>query len=254
MKPAAATERFALADGVVALVPGLAFLPASRVLVCADAHLGYEDVVGGALPLWSTTEISETIAIAAQRHGASEIVFLGDVIHGSGMSEGAARTVIAALASLREYARVTFVAGNHEGRTRGVAILGETVEGCVRDGWTLVHGDRSLRVGTRAMIGHLHPSLHLGGGTSAPCFLGARDFIVVPALTPYSRGLDVLGADASAVLASWNVTGSDVHVVATTADRLYPFGALSALRATMNAPADRPMRAYKRRFLRSDGG
>ncbi len=49
-----------LADGVVALPGGFALLTRSRVLLCADAHLGYEDVMGGgaALPLWSTAEIA----------------------------------------------------------------------------------------------------------------------------------------------------------------------------------------------------
>jgi uncharacterized protein len=239
MKPAPPSAAHALADGVLALPGGFALLTAARVLVCADAHLGYEDVMGGgaALPLWSTTEIFASIALAARRHGAREIVFLGDAIHGAGLSEGAARAVRVALDALRAQARVTVVAGNHEGRTRGVAVLGATVEACVRDGWTLLHGDRPPAHGAvRAMIGHLHPSLRLGGEVTAPAFLGSRSLVVVPALTPYSPGLEVTGEACLEALAPWGVQRRDVHVVVASAERVFPFGTLSALRGALFAP------------------
>jgi metallophosphoesterase superfamily enzyme len=252
MKPAPACEQHPLANGVLALPGGFALLTAARALICADAHLGYEDVMGGgaALPLWSTTEIVASIGLAVQRYAACEIVFLGDAIHGAGLSEGAARAVRAALDALRAQAQVTIVAGNHEGRTRGVAVLGETVEACERDGWTLVHGDRPSGAADRTMIGHLHPSLHLGGEVTAPAFLGSRTLVVVPALTPYSPGLDVLGDDCLGALAPWGVGRRDLHVVAAGADRVYPFGTLSALRGALYRPAVGSAQASRRRVLR----
>ena len=261
IKPARACDAHPLADGVVALPGGFAFLTASRALICADAHLGYEDVMGGgaALPLWSTTEIVASIALAARRHDAREIVFLGDAIHGAGLSEGAARAVGAALDMLRAHAVVTIVAGNHEGRTRGVAVLGATVEACERDGWTLLHGDRPhpaagswQSVAARSMIGHLHPSLHLTGETSAQAFLGSRALVVVPALTPYSPGLDVLSDACADALVPWGVERRDLHVVAATAERVFPFGTLSALRSALRAPSrdDGAQPLRRRRHLR----
>ena len=116
--PLPAAPRHAVARGVVALPGGFALLEGSRALICADAHFGYEDVMGGALPLWSTTEIAATIAIAAQQHAVREIVFLGDLLHGSRMSAGATRAIQGALSLLRELAPLTFIAGNHEGRAR----------------------------------------------------------------------------------------------------------------------------------------
>jgi len=254
IRPTASALEHPLAPGVLALASGCAFLTQSRVLLCADAHFGYEDVMGGgaALPLWSTAEVATTIAVAAQRMGAREIVFLGDAIHGSNMSEGAMRVVAAALDGLRAHATLTFVAGNHEGRSRGAAILGATVEACERDGWTLVHGDKAARVGARGIIGHLHPSLHMGGGTSAPAFLGSSRVIVVPALTPYSTGLDVLSDDCIAALESWDVQRRDLHVVAATNDRVYPFGTLSTLRGALRKPQPRGAKPFFRRRLRPD--
>ncbi len=258
MQPAAACDAYELAHGVVALPGGFALLSASRTLLCADAHLGYEDVMGGGagLPLWSTGEIASSIAVAARRHAVREIVFLGDAIHGAGLSEGAARAVASALDALRAIARVTCVAGNHEGRSRGAAVLGATVEAAVRDGWTLEHGDRpALQAGGRTIIGHLHPSIHLGGDVTAPAFVGSRTLVVVPALTPYSPGLDVTSEACADALAAWNVRPGDAHVVGATSERVFPFGRLSALRARLHVHGPQAAeRLGKRRRLRPSGG
>jgi metallophosphoesterase superfamily enzyme len=252
--PVAAAERCELARGIVAVAPGLAWLPESQVLVAADAHLAYEDVVGGALPLWSTTEIVATLALAVARTAARELVFLGDVVHGATMSAGAMRAVRAGLAQLRERTRVTLVAGNHEGRTRAFAVLGETVEACERDGWLLVHGDGPASLTRKAVIGHLHPSLHLGGGASIPAFVAGERLVILPALTPYSPGLDLCSDDFANALGAWAVARGDVHVVAATSERLFPFGGLVALRRELrvpSVPARRPAR-FRKRHIRPD--
>ena len=250
-KPAALSHQ--IADGAVALPGGFLWLTASRALLVADAHLGYEDVMGGALPLWSTAEAVAAILVAVQRMQAREVVFLGDVIHGSSMSEGAALVVGEALDALRARVLLTLVAGNHEGRSRGARILGATVEACERDGWLLLHGDKAGPVGSRAIIGHLHPSLHMGGGTHAPAFLASANVIVVPARTPYSSGLDVLSDDCIAALAPWNVQRRDLHVVASTSERVYPFGSLSVLRRELRGALKRgAANPYRRKYLRPD--
>ena len=231
--PQPASTIVELAPGVSAVAPGVLWLHASRAVVAADAHLAYEDVIGGALPLWSTPEVIGVLAAAAQQLNAREILLLGDVIHGSRMSEGAAHAVRRGLETLRGLAQLTLVAGNHEGRSRGAAILGETVEYAERDGWMLLHGDRAPAC-ARSIIGHLHPSLALGGGESAPAFLASRTAIVVPALTPYSSGLNLLsGACMDALRAFGIASGRDVRVIASAGGRLYPFGALSELRKAL---------------------
>ena len=121
-----------LAPGVFALPGRLLWLEGSRALVAADAHLGYEDVIGGALPLWSTSEIAATLCRTAAELGALEIVLLGDALHGARMNEGAASTVRAALDAMRGVCTVTAIAGNHEGPSRGVSILGEVEDAVTR--------------------------------------------------------------------------------------------------------------------------
>ena len=231
--PQQAAAQVELVRGVSAVAPGVLWLHESRAIVAADVHLAYEDVIGGALPTWSTPELVATLIAAATSMNAREIVLLGDVIHGSRMSDGAARAVQQGLESLRGFAQLTLVAGNHEGRTRGAAVLGETIEYAERDGWMLLHGDRPQLHG-RSIIGHLHPSLALGGGASAPAFLASERLVVVPALTPYSRGLNVLSDACMHALRPFGVASRrDVRVIAAAGDVLYPFGALSELRGAL---------------------
>ncbi|MFN2448791.1 MAG: hypothetical protein ABR508_03220 [Candidatus Baltobacteraceae bacterium] len=233
------------------------FLHASRALIAADIHFAYEDVIGGALPTWSTAELVTSLLVSAKLLEAREIILLGDIIHGSSMSDGAARAVRLGLEALRTAAALTLVAGNHEGKSRGAAVLGETVESALRDGWFLVHGDRMLSAPELAsfngvVIGHLHPSLALGGGASAPAFLSSDRLIVVPALTPYSGGLNVFSAACLQALAPFNVASRQLEVVAAAGDLLYPFGTLSSLRKALAAGAPTPRNRYQRKFLRPD--
>lgn len=172
---------------------------------------------------------------------AREVLLLGDVVHSTRLSDGAARTVRSVLDGLRERAALTIVAGNHEGKSRGAQILGETVEFALRDGWLLLHGDKppdlaQLSASRGVVIGHLHPSVPLGGGNTAPAFLANDRLIVVPALTPYSNGLNVCsGACRDALDPFLLGIRRELHVVATTGERCYPFGALSRLRSVLSS-------------------
>ena len=259
-RPQAAARVVELCPGMSAVAPGLLWLHESRALVAADVHLAYEDVIGGALPTWSTTELVATLLLAVRAMDAREVVLLGDIIHGSMMSEGAARAVRNGLDTLREAAQLTLVAGNHEGRTRGAAVLGDTVEFAARDGWLMLHGDRPAAAAQLAayrgiVLGHLHPSVALGGGATAPAFLYGDRIIVVPAMTPYSPGLNVLGDACMNALGAFNVAPRrELCVTAVTGELLYPFGSLAQLRRVLAKPAPkgaRPAR-FRRKFLNPD--
>ncbi len=256
--PGEASRTVELVSGVSAVSPGLLWLHDSRALVAADVHLAYEDVIGGALPTWSTNELIATLLLAVRTMQAREIVLLGDIIHGSMMSEGAARAVRSGLDALRGAATLTLVAGNHEGRSRGAAVLGETVEAASRDGWLLLHGDRAptgsqFAAHRGVVIGHLHPSVHAGGST-APAFLNGERIVVVPALTPYSGGLNVMSDECLAAIAPFNAgRPGDLCVTAVAGELLYPFGSLSELRRVMTQPAPAPRSSrYTRKFLKPD--
>ena len=240
-----------LCTGISALSGGMLWMERTRSLIAADVHLAYEEVIGGALPLWSTQPSITTLCEGADALRADEIILLGDVIHGAELSDGARHRIGGALAALRSRARLEIIAGNHEGRTRGAAVLGATHDRLERDGWLLLHGDRTTLEG-RAIIGHLHPSLHLGGKESVPVFLSSSRLIVVPAMTPYSSGLDVRGTDCMAVLSAWSITAKDVHVVAALPAELFALGKLSTLRAETSVATLSGGRGYRRKFLKPD--
>lgn len=231
MNASAASPAYALAPGVLALPKGLLLLERTRTLVAADVHFGYEDAIGGALPPWSTEETEALLLAAISRYDARELVLLGDIVHSSALGEAAARRVAATMGALRSRCPVVAVAGNHEGRSRGRAILGETVEAAERDGRLLLHGDKPPRPGARCIVGHLHPSIRLGADRSIPAFLAGASLVVAPALTPYSSGLDVRSDACARAVRSFGARIDDLEVVGCGDDRVYPFGGVRALRS-----------------------
>lgn len=249
MKAQRSARTFAIADGLLVLPHSLVLLQRTGTLIAADAHFGYEDVIGGALPLWSTASSLAVLQAAIARTSARELVLLGDIIHGSAMSDGAARTVRAALDALREVCELVLVAGNHEGRTRGAAVLGDTVESCVRDGWLLAHGD--VPSPTRSIVGHLHPSLRLGSGSSIPVALAHERLAVVPALTPYSEGLDVTSRACARALRAFGAECDAMQLVASDDERVFPFGSLGEMRALLASARAREGPAALRRPSRA---
>ena len=242
--------QLAIGAGVSALSGGLLWMERTRTLIAADVHLGYEEVIGGALPLWSAAPSVAILSSAAKELSALEIVLLGDVIHGAALSPGARRRISDVLGTLRTFARVELIAGNHEGKSRGTAVLGQTHEELMRDDWLLLHGDRP-KLESRAIIGHLHPSLHLGGDESVPVFLASQRLIVVPAMTPYSRGLDIRSEECIRALGAWNLRAKDVQVVAASRAELFALGTLSALRMEFDR-ATAPRNRFRRKFLQPD--
>jgi metallophosphoesterase superfamily enzyme len=240
-----------VADGVFALPQSLVYLERTGTLVAADVHLAYEDVIGGALPLWSTASAVALLEHAIARTHARELVLLGDIIHGTRMSEGAARVVVAALDALRSQCAVVLVAGNHEGRTRGAAVLGDTVEACDRDGWLLTHGDVPSPV--RSIVGHLHPSLRVGSAANAPVVLANERLVVVPALTPYSSGLDVMSQACARAVRAFGADSGTMQVVASGDDCVFPFGVLGEVRAMLGGGVRGEWaKRRERKVLRSD--
>ncbi len=229
MSAGARATSLSLGGGATALAGGLLWIEKSASLVVADLHLGYEEAIGAALPLWSLDDSCKTIEAAVAAYGARELILLGDVIHSVRLSEGAGDRVSGVMRRLRSLCRLTIVAGNHEGATRGSALLGECVEEVERAGMLLHHGDRPRIAGLRHVIGHLHPSVALGGEQSVPAFLAARELIVVPAATPYSRGLNILTRDCRVAIGAYGARASSTHVIAATAEHCYPFGSIGDL-------------------------
>ncbi|MDM0046915.1 ligase-associated DNA damage response endonuclease PdeM [Variovorax dokdonensis] len=177
--------------------------PRGGVLFVADLHLGKaasfralgQPVPGGTTAI-NLARLSELVA----RHGATQMVFLGDFLHAA-----AARTpsLLAALAEWRErHAQLTctLVRGNHDSHAGdppsdlNVAIVDEP--------WLLGPFACCHHPQTHAthfvLAGHLHPacSLHGRGRDSLrmPCFLQEGGQAVLPAFGEFTGGLHVPAA------------------------------------------------------------
>jgi metallophosphoesterase superfamily enzyme len=131
------------------------------------------------------------------------------------------------------------VLGNHDRRAlKAVERLGLEHGPSLRVGpHVVLHGDDAESVrharceaherGGRVFVGHIHPALSLddgtGGAAFVPAFVTARSFVCVPALSPYSRGLDVRGRVVREQLAA--LIGDDERGAAVVVDgRVMPVG------------------------------
>jgi hypothetical protein len=63
----------------------------------------------------------------------------------------------------------------------------------------------------------------------------------------------VLSDACIGALAPYGVRRQALHVVAATAERVYPFGSLARLRQTARGPVHPRANGYRRRRLRGDG-
>jgi metallophosphoesterase superfamily enzyme len=82
------------------------------------------------------------------------------------------------------------VPGNHDRGLTEDAALPVCRAGVELGRWRVVHGDGELPEG-RLLHGHFHPWLRRGR-VSAPCFLIGASSLVLPALSPDARGVNVL--------------------------------------------------------------
>jgi metallophosphoesterase superfamily enzyme len=109
--------------------------------------------------------------------------------------------------------------GNHDrGRERLAAQLPVFEDGLVLGDWLVLHGDGALPTG-RVIHGHVHPCFRLGPTINAPCYLVAKNRIVLPAFSPDAAGVNVVHEPA------WG----NYQCVVSTGDKLLDFGELKQM-------------------------
>ena len=152
----------------LALLPEKAvYLPGSRTLLVADAHIGKAVSfrrLGVPVPAGTTEATLAVLGALVQRLDARRIVFLGDFLHSARAL--APRTLAAALRWREAHAalELTLVRGNHDDRAGDPpAALG--IEACDEPlhhgGLLLCHHPRA-RAGGYVLGGHLHPCISVG--------------------------------------------------------------------------------------------
>jgi uncharacterized protein len=181
----AATGFVTVGGQALTLLPDkAAFLPDSRTLLVADAHIGKAvsfRKLGVPVPRGTTSETLDLLSGLVESLGALRIVFLGDFLHSA---RSFAPSTLGAVARWRERhaaLQLTLVRGNHDDRA-GDPPAHLRIE-CVDEplhlgGLALCHHPEP-RDGAYVLAGHLHPCISLGGRAHdrlrLPCFhVGAR--------------------------------------------------------------------------------
>jgi len=187
-----------LRAGLWAHASGAAWLAESRTLLAADLHLGYAwaqrrqgelgPIVPGAAPEQALVEVMEELA-------PQRLVIAGDLVHAPRPSAHEVAAVHKAIYELGRRAALVIVAGNHD---RGIERdFGFAVVDAWREGEFLAaHGHERPRDAAEfhCLYGHWHPAVglhdHAGARIRYRAFLHSPQATVLPAFSPFSRGLN----------------------------------------------------------------
>lgn len=173
--------------------------PELKLLLVADAHFGKGHTFrrhGLAVPSASESAMVHRLDALLAATGATELVFLGDLLHGPWSQEPLAMEALWEWRQRHPALDVHLVRGNHDHHAGDPpASLGIEVHGgpLQRGPWGLVHEPQIVQ-GAYALAGHLHPGVRLRerGGLSLrlPCFRMTPDVGVLPAFGAFT-GLHV---------------------------------------------------------------
>ena len=180
----------------LALLPEkAAFLPVSRTLLVADAHIGKAvtfRALGVPVPRGTTSETLAALSALVASWRARRIVFLGDFLHSARAHAAATLGAVARWRRAHAALELVLVRGNHDDRAGDPpAHLGIEVvdEPHARDGFALCHYPRPQR-GSYVLAGHLHPCIGIGGRgfdhLRLPCFWLGDDVGVLPAFGAFT--------------------------------------------------------------------
>jgi DNA ligase-associated metallophosphoesterase len=172
-----------------------AFLPDTRTLLIADAHIGKATsfrALGVPVPRGTTSETLSLIGELVVRHGAQRIVFLGDFLHSARSHVAATLDAVARWRTQHPTLELVLVRGNHDDRAGDPpASLGFTVvdEPLMDGGLALCHHPEPV-AGAYVLAGHLHPCVSVHGRARErlrlPCFHFGAQVGVLPAFGSFT--------------------------------------------------------------------
>lgn len=222
-------------EGWLLTPEGAAIRPEEATAVVADVHLGYEwarGAAGDCVPAHSLSETIDRLARVLTQAETRRLVVAGDLVESP---RPCARTA-ADVARLEDWlsARgvdLILVAGNHDRSLGSSPRPPAIVASLDLAGWTVRHGDRPV-IDERAVIGHHHPALRVGGLASR-CFLAGPRLLVLPAFSANAAGLDLATTPAPA---AWADAG--LRCLAATSDGLLDFGPVATLASRLRSFVD----------------
>lgn len=172
-----------------------AFLPESRTLLVADAHIGKAVSfrrLGVPVPRGTTSENLAVLSALVERLGVRQLVFLGDLLHSVHSRSASTLNAVARWRSAHASLKITLVRGNHDDHagdpptSLDIECVDEPLMHC---GLALSHHPQ-VRSGAYVLAGHLHPCANLGGRAHdrlrLPCFWLGHDVGVLPAFGAFT--------------------------------------------------------------------
>ncbi len=173
----------------------VAYVPAHRSLLVADAHFGKAQSfrrLGVPVPAGTTQDNLRRLDNALRVTGAEQVVFLGDLLHSVHAQASGALQALAAWRHQHAQLHCVLVRGNHDARAGDPPPNLEiklSDEPWFMGTWALCHHPR-VAAGHYVLSGHLHPGLSLAAtGRSRlrlPCFWFGRDRGVLPAFGDFT--------------------------------------------------------------------
>jgi len=207
-----------------------AFLPASRTLLVADAHIGKAvtfRALGVPVPRGTTSETLAVLSSLIARWHARRIVFLGDFLHSPRAHAPATLGAVARWRRAHAAVELVLVRGNHDSRAGdppthlGIAVVDEPH---AQGGFALCHHPRARR-GSYVLAGHLHPCIGIGGRgfdhLRLPCFWLGDDVGVLPAFGAFT-GMHPIAPEANdrvLAVADAAVVSLQPHALVPATDR-----------------------------------
>jgi uncharacterized protein len=191
-----------LRPGLLAHPSGALWVEDRRALLVADAHLGYAWAQRrrGELGPLQEGGIAELLLSLTTTLQPAELVFLGDVVHAPRPLPEEKSYVESVLQQLAGLVRITIVPGNHD---RALVRDFPQTLACIAEEWRHegllgLHGDKIRWLLPEAdyyVMGHYHPVMsirdHAGASQQLRAFIVGDKAVLLPAMNPFSRGLDL---------------------------------------------------------------
>lgn len=229
-------------DDVVLFPQGALLVPEAGALVVADLHVGYEDAAraaGAGLPRGPSPaeaieaafrSVSDQSMTNSKQERITQIIVNGDAKHANAPVLAQARALRALHARLAALAPVVYVRGNHDPGLERILPDADVRDEARAGRYRIVHGHAGKARGAR-ILGHEHPAVILrdlvGARMKARAFLRVGGAWVLPALSPWASGVDVLTSGFSGPSLR-GVNPQDAHAFVLADGEVLDFGPLAA--------------------------
>jgi len=210
--------------------------------VISDLHIGFEGVArleGAAFPSVQKDYLLRKLDLMFERYSPNRVVINGDMKHEFSRNlRDEWNEVSFFMEWLKERAELTIIRGNHDNYLATIAgkhglALADSIE---VEGLLITHGHMPIETDKRVVIGHEHPTVRIRGAVGPlvkiPCFLVSPSLVVLPAMSRFSLGGDILNAGTrrylSPLVTKERLEGGKAFAISD--DDITPLGPLSLLR------------------------